>query len=88
MIFPDALNALLNGSKVRKADWDGTWLERRSTGAGPIIVLFMDRGQNSVSWTPSQRDLFDTTWEVFTEKPQPQVVRVPPNDFSKMMGQR
>lgn len=89
MNFPDALNCLIGqNARIKRADWQNTWLERRSTAAGPIIVLFMDGGQNSVSWNPTVRDLFDTTWEVYTEKPQAQVVKVPPNDFSRMMGDR
>lgn len=88
MIFPDALRDLLNGSKIKQAGWEGTWLEQRSTANGPNIFLYMDGGKRVVSWTPTQRDLFDTTWEITTEKPDIQVISVPPNDFFKPMGSK
>lgn len=86
MRFDEALRNLRAGARLKRTGWDGVWLQM--TANKQIITLFLDRGASSVTWTPSLGEIMSEDWEISEEKPAPQMVKVPPNDFFKPMGAR
>ena len=87
MNFAEALNHLHRGEKLKRAEWDkGVWLALSANQR--LITLFLDGGSRSVTWSPTQHEILTEDWEVSNYVPEPQVVKVPPNDFFRPMGAR
>lgn len=86
MNFGQALDVLRQGKKVKRKEWDRVWLATAANQC--LIYMFLDGGTRHVTWSPTQGEILADDWEVSDFKPEPQTVKVPPNDFFRAMGAR
>lgn len=60
--FDKAMEALLDGKKISRANWDGYW-ELRETEFGILIVAELKTGYTAVA-TPYQEDMLAFDWQI------------------------
>lgn len=88
MRFSDALRVVLDdGGRVTRGIWSpGNFIMMREAPEGPLVELYVDDGSRRITWTPNQRDLHATDWEIAPPPKPIKVLTIGFEDFGPMGG--